>query len=203
MEAETAAAPASQRPRPILLVLLAVVAGGAALMWLRPAAGPTPPASYPTRSPAQQTAGGETAIDPSRLDVQLEALEAGREAPADSERNPFRFRPKAPPPPERPQGPGRPQQPDEAGAAAPPLASPPPPITVKFLGTIQLADGTVRAVFTDCSAGGRRTEHVKEGDVVLGQYRLVKVGVESAIVEHLDGRGRTTIPQTGQECVWK
>jgi hypothetical protein len=204
MEAEPSAASASQRPRPFLLVLLAVVAGAAALMWLRPSAGPSPPASYPARTPPpQQAAGRGGEVDPSTLDLRLEALESERTAPGDSERNPFRFREKPPPPPaERPpRGAGR--EPDDLVPSGPPPPPAPPPIGVKFLGTIQLADGTVLALFTDCSQGGRRTEHVKEGGVVLGQYRLVKIGVESAIVEHLDGRGRTTIPQTGQECVWK
>ena len=37
-----------------------------------------------------------------------------------------------------------------------------------------------------------------EGDVVLGQYRVVRIGVESVVMEYTDGRGRTTIPLRGQ-----
>ena len=40
-----------------------------------------------------------------------------------------------------------------------------------------------------------------EGQTILGQYRLVKIGLESVVVEHIDGRGRTTLPKGGQECV--
>ena len=58
------------------------------------------------------------------------------------------------------------------------------------------------AVFVDCSVG-RRTSYAREGEIVDGRYRLVKVGLTSVVVEHLDGRGRTTLPLTGQECVGK
>jgi hypothetical protein len=43
----------------------------------------------------------------------------------------------------------------------------------------------------------------KEGDVIAGQYRLVHIGNESVVMEYVDGRGRTTIRQSGQECVGK
>ena len=33
-----------------------------------------------------------------------------------------------------------------------------------------------------------------------GRYRLVKIGLESVVIEHLDGRGRTTVAKGGQEC---
>ena len=36
-----------------------------------------------------------------------------------------------------------------------------------------------------------------EGDVVAGQYRILKIGVESIEVAYLDGRGRQTIRLTG------
>ena len=42
-----------------------------------------------------------------------------------------------------------------------------------------------------------------EGDIIAGQYRLVKIGVESVVMEYVDGRGRTTIRLSGQECVGK
>ena len=41
----------------------------------------------------------------------------------------------------------------------------------------------------------------REGDIIDGRYRLVRIGVESVVMEYLDGRGRTTIRLSGQECV--
>ena len=58
------------------------------------------------------------------------------------------------------------------------------------------------AVFVDCSVG-RRTAQAQEGGIVDGRYRLVKIGLESVVIEHLDGSGRTTLAQTGQECAGK
>jgi hypothetical protein len=93
-----------------------------------------------------------------------------------------------------------PEQPPEP--VGPPQPPPPPPITVKFVGTIERADGTTLAVITDCTTG-HRTINAREGETVLGQYRLVKIGLQSIVVEHLDGKGRTTLAKNGQECVWK
>ncbi len=84
-----------------------------------------------------------------------------------------------------------------------PAAEQVPAIPVKFLGTMDMPDGSTLAVITDCSQGGRRTKPFREGEPVFGQYRLVKIGLQSVVIEHLDGRGRTTLPKTGQDCVWK
>jgi hypothetical protein len=141
-------------------------------------------------------------MDPERLDVNLESLSADRPGPGDSERNPFRFQPRAAPPAERPPGGGKPAAADDTQPQEPAVEQV-PPITVKFLGTMDMPDGSTLAVFTDCSQGGRRTKPFREGEPVFGQYRLVKIGLQSVVIEHLDGRGRTTLPKTGQECVWK
>ena len=55
------------------------------------------------------------------------------------------------------------------------------------------------ANFSDC----RATYRGREGDIIAGQYRLVHIGVESVVMEYPDGRGRTTIRVSGQECVGK
>ena len=41
--------------------------------------------------------------------------------------------------------------------------------------------------------------YAAEGELVLGQYRVVRIGVESVVMEYLDGRGRQTIPMRGDE----
>ena len=38
----------------------------------------------------------------------------------------------------------------------------------------------------------------KEGQLVLGQYRILKIGVESVEVAYADGRGRVTLRIQGQ-----
>ena len=61
---------------------------------------------------------------------------------------------------------------------------------------LDYASGKVGA-FSDCKASfpGR------EGEVIEGRYRVVRIGVESAVLEYLDGTGRTTLPLNGQACV--
>jgi hypothetical protein len=51
------------------------------------------------------------------------------------------------------------------------------------------------AIFSD---GRGLPLYGKEGESILGQYRIVKIGVESVVMEYLDGRGRQTIPMRGQ-----
>lgn len=198
---ETEGASSSGRPRPLLLILLGLAAAAFVVMRFAGSAGPAAPTSNPgTRAAA---ARGAAVVDPASLDVRLEALERERPGPGDSERNPFMFRAEEPPPPPRsgvrPPPPGEDMRPE-----GPPAGPAVPPISVKFLGVMQMPDGTTRALFTDCSTPtSRRTVHVREGAAVLGQYRLVKIGVESVVIEHLDGRGRTTLAKSGQECVWR
>jgi hypothetical protein len=199
METEGAAVPSgAKRPRPLLLILLGVVIAGFLFVQFGGSAGPGGPTSNPTRPP--QT-GATASIDPSALDVRLDSLEGERPDPGQAERNPFRFQPKAAPQRERP-APSK--APVEEVAPLPEPAEPgPPPIPLRYLGTIDLPDGRTLAVLTDCTGTGRRTENAHEGQVVMGQYRLVKIGLDSVVIEHLDGKGRTTLAKTGQDCVWK
>lgn len=202
----TESAPPSRRPSPVLLALLGLAIVAFVAMKLMGSATPTAPASNPRAAPPPAVLPDKTdapaatrRVDSSELDVHLEVLEAARPGATEIARNPFRFRPPpAPPPPpvsSKPAGPAPPPVP-----AGPPPPPPPPPITVKFIGVFDLADGSKIANFTDCSVG-RRQSQAREGGVVDGRYRLVKIGKESVIIEHLDGRGRTTLAQGGQECV--
>jgi hypothetical protein len=183
--------------RPWLLTLLAAVVAVAAVIWLWPTnpAGPGRRASNPRPAPAAQ----EVTLDPAALDVRLEALEARNGGGPDGTRNPFRFQPKPPPssPPPMDIRPV-PDRPFEATPSGPPA---PPPIPLRFIGIIEppTTPGDKVAVFSDC----RMTTHAREGGVVLGQFRLVRIGVESVVMEYLDGRGRTTIRLQGQDCVGK
>jgi hypothetical protein len=199
----------SKRPNPFLLALLGLTIVAAVVLKLMGSASPVAPASNPSspeRTAAQaraDRAGGKGGpVDPASLDVHLEVLQAKRPSAAAAERNPFRFKP-APPPPAPPvtskPAPSPYVPPAPVGPPPPP---PPPPITVKFIGLLDRADGSRIAVFTDCSAG-RRQSQAREGGTVDGRYRLVKIGRESVVIEHLDGRGRTTLAAGGQDCVAK
>jgi hypothetical protein len=193
----------SKRPNPVLLALLGLTIVAAVIFKLMGAAGSDTPASNPSgaQRPAQpraDAAQAKGAVEPKKLDVHLEALEAERPATAKNERNPFRFKPApAPPPPPVAAKPAESVAPAPVGPPPPP---PPPPITVKFIGVLDRADGSRLALFSDCSAG-RHQSYAREGGTVDGRYKLVKIGRESVIIEHLDGRGRTTLAAGGQECV--
>jgi hypothetical protein len=45
---------------------------------------------------------------------------------------------------------------------------------------------------------GKATMHGRDGDIIDGRYRIVKIGVESIEVTYVDGRGRQVIRLTGQ-----
>jgi len=132
------------------------------------------------------------------LDVHLKALDAEHSKPADASRNLFRFKPKPlpppPPPAARPTGPRQIEPPPTP--AGPPPPPPLPPITLKFIGLVQTADKTQRlAVFSDGRGGVPM--YGKEGDIIDGRYRIVRIGAESIELTYLDGRGRQTIRLSG------
>jgi hypothetical protein len=70
---------------------------------------------------------------------------------------------------------------------------------LKFIGVLEFPNKGKLAVFSDC----RTTMRGREGDIIDGRYRLVRIGVESVVMEYADGRGQTTIRMSGQECVGK
>lgn len=190
----------SARPRPWLVVALVITVVIAAASYLLPGKSAAP-AARPSNVRTQQRAKAtpET-VKPADLDVRLEDLKQPRPAAQASERNPFRFY-VPPPPPMPPPSPGG----RGGGAAAPPEAvqpigpPQPPPIPLKFIGVLEVPNMGKVAVFSDC----RTTMRGREGDIIDGRYRLVRIGVESVVMEYADGRGRTTIRMSGQECVGK
>lgn len=70
---------------------------------------------------------------------------------------------------------------------------PPPPIALKFVGVAQMPSGKRVASLSD----GRGVMIGAEGDVIDGRFRIVRIGVESIVMEYLDGKGRQTIPLRG------
>jgi hypothetical protein len=130
-------------------------------------------------------------------DVHLQALDAERSKPlaAARPRNLFQFKPKPLPPPPPPA--------PKTVTAAPPVAptGPPPPpslppIALKFIGLVQTADKTQRLAVLSDGRGGIPI-YGKEGDIIEGRFRIVRIGTESIELTYLDGRGRQTIRLAG------
>lgn len=187
------------RVRPWLLAALGVALLLALWIWMRPV-NPSGPSGGPSNVHRPAQAENGTAVDPAALDVRLEALDARQAVDQAGDRNPFRFQPKPPPPPPPvPEGVDIRGVPDEHVPAGPPPPPPPPAIPLKFIGILEPKAGDRVAAFSDCKI----TTYARPGGIVLGQYRLLSIGIESVEMEYLDKRGRTTIPLRGQECVGK
>ena len=176
-----------------------VTLGVALAVWSNEGAGGAAATSAPPRAQAtSQARAGDPAGEAGTGHVNLEALDAGRGKPIDTRRNPFRFESRTP----APDGGGGalpPPNPVNEGpvVVAPPMPTgppPPPPIPLKFIGI--LTQGSKRvAVLTDGKStpiGG------VEGEIILGQYQILKIGNESIEMAYPDGRGRQTIRLTGQ-----
>jgi hypothetical protein len=196
--ADTSAPPSPTRPRPAILAALAVALVALVTYSLWPAASqPAAPSNAP-RDQRKQAAATKGTTDAGALQVELDALRQPPPAPDDeTARNPFRFYVKPPPPPPPAPKPivvppPKLLAPGDEGYV-PPGPPPPPPITLKFIGTLEVKGRKV-AIFSDNRG---IPVYAAEGEVVMGQYRVVKIGVESVTLEYLDGRGRQIIPMRG------
>ena len=180
-----------RRQREVLLAVLALALIGTAVWRMRSGASePVAPATGP-RAPV--AAVDITRDKRSLTEVDLRSLESKRPEPEETGRNPFTFKPKPPPPAPPPVRPVNPL-PMPTGPIEPP---PPPLITLKFIGVADAGrEGKVGrvAVLSDL----RGVYYGREGEIIEGRYRIVKIGVESIDLEYLDGRGRQTIRLTGQ-----
>jgi hypothetical protein len=175
----------------VLVVLLVI----AAFVWTsNPVAPVVPSAARPQRGNTSQARDGGGSPSEEVPRVALEALKVQRRAPGDAERNPFEFESARAPetgvftPLPMNQGGLAPTEP-QVPAGPPPL----PPIPLKFIGVLE-QNGKRIAVLSD----GRSTPSGTEGAIILGQYRILKIGTESIEMSYLDGRGRQTIRLTGQ-----
>jgi hypothetical protein len=198
---------AIQRPRPVILGLLAAVLVVLVVWAVWPAASQSPGPSKQVRVQQRPAAADAAAAGrgtgtagtlPGQLDVRLEALADPPPSPeGGTSRNPFRFYVKPPPPPPPapkyvappPPPPGTPGAPDYV-----PPPPPPPPIPLKFIGTLDVAGKKKQAIFSD---GKGAPLYGGEGELILGQYKIVRIGVESVVMEYADGKGRQTIPMRG------
>src|SRR6478736_463966 len=128
------------------------------------------------------------------VEVRLNALAGDRQEPGKAARNPFRYQPKAAPPPKMVTPVAPPPQP-QAGPAIPVGPPPPPPIALKLIGVLERANGVKWAVLSD---GKSAPLYGKDGDIIDGRYVIVKIGTESIEMTYADGRGRQMIRLSGQ-----
>jgi hypothetical protein len=191
------------RPRPWLLVLLGLVVAGFVLTQMF--SGGTAPSGVTTTAQPRPGRGAPAngSLDPGELDVRIESLQKPAPEAAAGNRNPFRFQPKAPPPP--PAGAPPPSAFGPPAPVTPAVPAGPPPIgnTIKFIGIVET--GTVRigafSLYDEATRTCKATFPGKAGDILEGRYRIVEIGVESATLEYVNGSGRMRIPLNGQACV--
>ena len=184
---------AANRRTPLVLGgLLAVLVFAGYRLWLATSASPVPSSNG---TAARSTRGRKAAAaTPEAPDVHLTDLESPRPKPLDADRNLFRFKVKPPPPP--PPAPVRVAPPPVVTAAPVPTGPPPPPpIALKFIGIVEVLGKSQR--FAVLSDGRGLPMQGKEGDIIEGRYRILRIGSESVEMAYLDGRGRQTIRLTG------
>ncbi len=190
----------TQSSRVVVLGVLVATLGGMLIFWEgETPAGTTPQPSKPvsgTTGSRQQPRAGQLPV----TDIQLEALSAPRQDAPVPERNLFRFEVKAPPPaPPRPPAPAAVAPPVRVTPPAPPVPQgppPPPPIPLRFIGLLNAPTQAGRvAILSD---GRGNTLSGREGDIIEGRYRLLRIGPENVEMVYLDGRGRQVIRLSGQ-----
>jgi hypothetical protein len=179
--------PARLTSRHWLLAALIITLGAVLAYQLRgrspaPAGGSSAVRAIPSREAAARDRAESVPA------LRLDALKAAKAEPAETRRNLFREQPKAPPPP--PPRAAMPPPPDPN--APPPPPPPPPPITLKLVAIVQGAGKPVVAL-TD----GRDVFYGREGEIIEGRYRIIKVNVESVDIAYVDGRGQKRVGLTG------
>jgi hypothetical protein len=139
--------------------------------------------------------------DVSRIDptLKLDLMAKLRDVPFEGgERSLFDFgappKPKTPPPPVQPIKPATPPPATaEATPAAPvaPVKPPPPPIPLKFYGYVNASRGGSRQAFfldgDDIFVAG-------ENETIRNRYKVIRIGVNSAVVEDTTNKNQQTLP---------
>jgi hypothetical protein len=186
---------AIERRRKEILLGVAVVLLAAVAYYFLPAttstsAGSTPSAAGRTRG----TSSARATPAQTAPEVHLYELDERRPEPIARERDLFRFKPKpAPPPPPAVAPASRP--PSTPVPTGPPPPPPLPPIGYKFIGLVETpVQASKIAILSDKD---HNVFHGREGDIIEGRFRILRIGAESIEMAYLDGRGRQTIRLTG------
>lgn len=154
----------------------------------------TPQAGTAAR-PSNQAAAAGGRQDAPVVDVKLDALRQSTEAMPGSDRNPFRFEQKAAPAPRPVPAASRPPQ----QAYVPPVPQgppPPPPIPLRYIGVLGSSTQPDRVAVLSDARGN--PIYGKEGDIIEGRYRVLRIAGDSVDVAYADGRGRQTLRLSAQ-----
>jgi hypothetical protein len=180
----------AEKWRPILLAVLALVL--AVVVYVEwPQKADAVRTESTAKTPGGRTRSASTAL--TAPDVHLKSLEEEHAKPEDVQRDLFRFKARPAPPP-RSQPAVAIAPPPPVVPSGPPPPPPLPPIALKFIGVLETANAQKIAVLSD---GRGAPLYGKEGETVLGQYKILHIGVESIEMAYLDGRGRQTIRLSG------
>lgn len=157
---------------------------------------------HPTMKPPEN-------MDISRIDptVNLELLAKVREVPVEGgTRSLFEFYtpppPPVPPPKVDPIKPGA-VKPGEQTPIEPPKPAgppPPPPITLKYYGYAGTASrGSLKACFLDGDPTTGEIYVAGENEMVKNRYKIIRIGVKSAVVEDTANKNQQTLPLVTEE----
>lgn len=186
-------------PRP-----LGGLVGVGATVWVMgcgatPTPPPTPSAGVSVNGQLRGASGapgdGDVAVQPLRFDD----MDTERADPTTERRNPFRFGTRrVAEPPGAPRTPPAPVV--RPNAAAPEGEAPmsaareqvelPAAIPLTFLGFMESPGIEGRVVIL---SDGDNILYGRRGEVIDGRYRIVSLGLESVVVERIDGEGQATL----------
>ena len=137
-----------------------------------------------------------TKIDPT---LKIDLLAKLQKVPLEGgSRSVFDYGAPPPPPPPPPVPPIKPEviaaqqkAAQEAAERQKTVKPPPPPIPLKFYGYANRLSGPARqAFFLD----GDDIQIKAENDVIRGRYKIVRIGINSAVVEDLQSHDQQTLP---------
>jgi hypothetical protein len=169
-----------------LLVGLLAVFGGVMTYQFWPSSETATGAVAPSNQ-KDATGGVPGTLQVATLD--LDRLQNKPEAGAAQKRDPFRFKPKPLPPAPKPVVQQQPQIPVNPGPPPPPR-DPRPAIALKYLGYAMSPGGVRIAVLQD---NAHPPVFGKQGDVIDGKYRLLRVDANEVELSYLDGAQRRRI----------
>ena len=187
--------PGPQRTRQLWTLGIVGVSAVVTLWQYFPSA-PAAQAPAASNSPARPAAKAQADLKALPTPLEFGKLEPVATAPVSS-RNPFRFGVPPPPPPAPRPVPPPVVAPPPPG---PPPGQPPPPainLLLRFEGRMVGPDGRPAAVLGLLDSSRTTVAAVlwaTEGQVVDGRFRVVKIALESLVIEYVNGTGRTTIP---------
>jgi hypothetical protein len=146
--------------------------------------------------PSLKLRRGEQRIDPMTIDptLRLDLLAKVQAVEMQgASRNLFAF--STPPPPPLPKEPKVPVKPvqvagTKAEPSGPPKPPPPPPIMLKYYGYSSARGAAKRAFFLD----GDDILVASEGEVVKRRYKVVRIGVNSVVMEDTQFKHEQTLP---------